>query len=145
MAGRRSEGVQRHSTIVSLLLGLGLALALVAAPRSASALDAFSVSAPTVDAAAHVRVSQRKATGFLVTAMGTLPVLMGMLMEADDTQEPGSPLVATGMAMQATGAAMQMPWEQPRPNTLAGRSRPTVRVLVAYKQGGVKIGLSGRF
>ncbi len=128
-----------------LLLLLGLALMLVATPRSASALDAFAISPSSVDAGAHARASQRKATGFMLTAMGTVPVLVGMLIDVDDEQAGGPALVVTGMALEATGAAMQMPWERPRPDALNGRSRATVRVLVAYKQGGVKIGLVGRF
>jgi len=128
-----------------LLLTLITALSLVVAPRAGQAMDEPAATVSVVDASAHVRVSQRKATGFLLTAMGTVPVLVGMLLEVEDEQDGGPGLVATGMAMEATGAALLMPWEQPRPNTLAGRTRPVVRVLVAYKQGGVKIGVVGRF
>lgn len=118
----------------------------VALPRLAEAVEHVDVEADAildVDARATVRIGQRKATGHMITAFGTLPALLGAIISADAETPDGSPLVATGMALGATGSALLLPWEPAV--TPTGRPRATMRVIVGYKPGGVRIGLAGRF
>ena len=128
--------------LLALLIG-------VLAPRAARAGDgavAVVVVAPldgAYDAGDRVRVGKRKATGFALTALGALPVLLGAIVSVEAEPGDGSPLVATGVALGATGSALLLPWE--KAIARGGRPRTIVRVTMGYKPGGVRIGVAGRF
>jgi len=127
-------------TVCAALLG-GLA------PPAATAGDVGTSAGVDTDAGRDVRVRQRRGTGFGLTAAGALPVLLGALLADVAMVSEGAPLLAAGVALGATGEALMMPWEQlrPRPRVARDVRVPTLRVSVAYRQGGVKIGVVGRF
>lgn len=152
---------QRLSLLAAAVLVVVVSLAL-SAPASARSLaptapgsrfSFVSTDAPHRlvggNATVAARHRQRIGAGFGLTAMGALPVLLGALL-ADATADlrVGSPLLASGMALRLTGSALMVPWParagrdaQVRP----GRGPTMVRVTVGYRQGGVRVGVAGRF
>ncbi len=134
---------RRAATIV--LTYLALMAPFLVVPKVAQAKD---VAAYDVDESTCLlrttRVHQRRAAGFGLTAAGAVPVLVGAILADAAGANEAAPLLASGAALQATGSAMLLPWT---PNLAPERSwrAPTVRVTVAYRQGGVRIGVAGRF
>lgn len=122
-----------------------LLLTICGALLGASVPSAASATEP--EAGEVVRVQQRRGMGFGLTAAGAVPVLIGVLLADLGEGAAGAPLLSAGVALEAAGSALMLPWEQLRPNRSAGREvrGPMVRVSVGYRRGGVKIGVVGRF
>ncbi len=121
-----------------------------AAPGSRIARVSFEAPAPTLrgDAGAAALQRVRIGAGFGLTAAGALPVLIGALLaDATSDLQTGAPLLASGLALELTGSALLLPWTPAAgsPGTYRPGRPSVVRVTVGYRQGGVRVGVAGRF